>query len=172
MNQTRLIGVIVGVIGLGIALIAGLWLASQVSGGSLTSGGALLGAGLAFIPVALMVGFGVYFFVRGGSQAQEESTMQKQRQLLDIVKSRGKVGVNDLALEMRTNVDAVKDMIHQLVGLQVFSGYVNWDEGVLYSAEASSLRSLDKCKNCGGEITLAGKGVVVCKFCGTEYFLS
>lgn len=172
MNQTRLIGIILGVVGLGIALIAGFWLASQVSGGNLSSGGALLGAGLAFIPVALLVGFGVYMFVRGGTEAQTESTMQKQRQLLDIVKSRGKVGVNDLALEMHVSVDSVKDMIHQLVGLQVFSGYINWDEGTLYSAEAANLRNLDKCKNCGGEITLAGKGVVVCKYCGTEYFLS
>lgn len=98
--------------------------------------------------------------------------MQKQRRLLDIVKSRGQVSVNDLALEMRISVDNVKDMVHQLVGLQVFSGYINWQEGTLYSAEAAGLRNLDKCKNCGGEITLAGKGVVACKYCGTEYFLS
>ncbi|MBK8026090.1 MAG: hypothetical protein IPK19_33070 [Chloroflexi bacterium] len=172
MNQSRLVGLILGVVGLGVALIAGLWIASQVSAGSLESGGALLGAGLVFIPVALLLGFGVYLFVRGGTQAQEESVMQKQRQLLDIVRSRGQVSVNDMALEMRVSVDAVKDMIHQLVGLQVFSGYVNWNEGTLYSAEASNLRSLDKCKNCGGEITLVGKGVVACKYCGTEYFLS
>ncbi|MCK6577678.1 MAG: hypothetical protein L6Q98_06190 [Anaerolineae bacterium] len=172
MNQTRLVGIILGVIGLGIALIGGLWLASQVSAGALDSGGALLGAGIAFIPVALLLGSGVYLFVRGGAQAQEESVMQKQRRLLDIVKSRGQVSVNDLALEMRISVDNVKDMVHQLVGLQVFSGYINWQEGTLYSAEAAGLRNLDKCKNCGGEITLAGKGVVACKYCGTEYFLS
>ena len=51
-------------------------------------------------------------------------------------------------------------MVYQLVGLQVFSGYINWDDGILYSSEASKLRELDKCKNCGGEITLAGKGIV------------
>jgi predicted RNA-binding Zn-ribbon protein involved in translation (DUF1610 family) len=42
----------------------------------------------------------------------------------------------------------------------------------LYSSDASNLRGLEKCKNCGGEIKLAGKGVVVCPFCGTEYFLT
>ena len=73
---------------------------------------------------------------------------------------------------MNVPVPAVQDMVHRLVGLQVFSGYVNWNEGVLYSAEASELRKLEKCENCGGEITLAGKGIVVCKYCGTEYFLS
>lgn len=172
MNNSRLIGIVLTVVGIGVALIAGLWLASQVSAQQLTSGGALVGAGLAFIPVALFMGFGVYLFMKGGQEAQEESVMQKQRQLLDILKSRGQVAVADMAIEMRVSADQVKDMVHQLVGLQVFSGYVNWEEGVLYSAEARNLRELDKCKNCGGEIKLAGKGVVACKFCGTEYFLS
>lgn len=172
MNSNRLIGVILTVVGIGVALIAGFWLATQTGSGSLTTGGALVGAALAFIPVALLVGFGLYLFVQGGKEAQQESVMQKQRQLLDIVKSRGQVTVSNLAIELGVSADVVKNMIHELVGLQVFSGYVNWNEGVLYSSEASNLRMLDKCKNCGGEIQLVGKGVVVCKFCGTEYFLS
>ncbi|MBI1277204.1 MAG: hypothetical protein GC179_03655 [Anaerolineaceae bacterium] len=172
MNSGRLVGIILIVVGFGIAVIAGLWLASQVSAGQVQSGGALIGAGLAFIPVALLVGFGIYLYVQGGKEAETESEMQKQRQLLDIVKSRGQVAVSDLALEMKTNVDTVKSMVHQLVGLQVFSGYINWDKGILYSSDASNLRDLQKCKNCGGEIKLAGKGVVVCPFCGTEYFLT
>lgn len=172
MNSGRLVGIILIVVGFGIAVIGGLWLASQVTGGQLQSGGALVGAGIAFIPVALLVGFGIYLYVQGGKEAEFEFEMQKQRQLLDIVKSRGQVAVSDLALEMKTNVDTVKSMVHQLVGLQVFSGYINWDKGILYSSDASNLRGLEKCKNCGGEIKLAGKGVVVCPFCGTEYFLT
>lgn len=171
MNNSRLVGIILSIVGLGVAVIAGLWLASQATSG-MSTGGALVGAGIAFIPVALFMGFGIYLYQRGGEVAQEESTMQKQRQLLDILKSRGQVSVNDMALEMQVSVDSVKEMVHQLVGLQVFSGYVNWNDGTLYSAEASNLRDLKQCKNCGGEITLAGKGVVVCRFCGTEYFLS
>ncbi len=172
MNSSRLVGIILTVVGIGLALIAGLWLATQASSGSTSSGGVILGAGIAFIPVALLVGFGIYLFVRGGTEAEQESVMQKQRQLLDILKSRGQVGVNDMALEMHVTVEQVQQMVHQLVGLQVFSGYVNWDEGTLYSSDAKQLRELDHCKNCGGEITLAGKGIVVCKYCGTEYFLS
>lgn len=172
MNTGRLVGIILIVIGFGIAVIAGLWLALQVSSGNNSTGGALIGAGLAFIPVALLVGFGIFMYVRGGQEAVEESSMHQQRELLDIVKSRGQVQVSDLALEMKTNVDTIKSLVHQLVGLQVFSGYVNWEKGVIYSSDASKLRELDKCKNCGGEIKLVGKGVVVCKFCGTEYFLT
>lgn len=172
MNSGRLIGIILIVIGFGIAVIAGLWLASQVSAGQLQSGGALIGGGLAFIPVALLTGFGIYLYLQGGKEAETESEMQKQRKLLDIVKSRGQVAVSDLALEMRTSVDDVKGLVHQLVGLQVFSGYVNWDKGIIYSSDAGQLRQLDKCKNCGGEIKLVGKGTVACPFCGTEYFLT
>ncbi len=172
MNTGRLIGIILIVIGFGIAVIAGLWLALQVSTQQLSGGGAVVGAGIAFIPVALLVGFGIFMFVQGGKQAIEESSMQQQRQLLDIVKSRGQVSVTDLALEMKISADIVRNLVHQLVGLQVFSGYVNWNDGILYSSDAGKLREIDKCKNCGGEIQLVGKGVVTCKFCGTEYFLS
>ena len=172
MNSGRLVGIILIVVGFGVAVIASLWLASQVTGGQLQSGGAIVGGALAFIPVALLTGFGFYMYVQGGKEAESESEMQKQRQLLDIVKSRGQVAVSDLVLEMKTNVDSVKSMVHQLVGLQVFSGYINWDKGILYSSDASNLRGLEKCKNCGGEIKLAGKGVVACPFCGTEYFLT
>lgn len=172
MSGNRLIGVILVVVGLAIALIAGIWLAGQLGTGELTSGGAVIGAGLAFIPVALLTGFGLYLYAQGGVQAQQESVMQRQRRLLDIVKSRGQVSVNEIALEMSVSVDNVREMVHQLVGLQVFSGYVNWKDGTLYSAEASGLRDLKQCRNCGGEITLAGKGIMTCKFCGTEYFLT
>lgn len=171
MNTSRLSGIVLTVIGLGIAVIAGLWLALQVRDG-LNASGALVGAFVAFIPVALLLGFGVFLFLRGGTEAKEDMTMQQQRQLLDILKSRGQVSVSDMAMEMRVPVDTIQDLVHQLVGLQVFSGYVNWKDGVLYSAEASQLRDLKQCKNCGGDIVLAGKGVVVCKYCGTEYFLT
>lgn len=170
MNTGRLVGVILIVVGFGIAVIAGLWLALQVQ--QIGAGGALIGAAIAFIPVALLVGGGIYMYVIGSREAVEESSMHQQRQLLDIVKSRGQVAVADLAIEMKTSADNVKNLLHQLVGLQVFSGYVNWEKGVIYSSDAKQLRELDKCRNCGGEIKLVGKGVVTCRFCGTEYFLS
>ncbi len=172
MNTGRLTGVILVVVGFGITIIAGLWLASQVADEQLESGGALIGAGLAFIPIALLVGSGIYLYVKSGQAAEKESVMQQQRKLLDIVRSRGQVKIHDVALEMGMSVDTIRDMVHDLVGLQVFSGYVNWDDGTLYSADANKLRDLEQCKHCGGEIDLAGRGVAVCKFCGTEYFLT
>lgn len=172
MNQGRLVGVILMVIGMGITALAGLFLAVRAGQPEATTMGTVLGAGLVFIVVAPLIGFGMFLYIKGGQDAQQESMMQKQRQLLDIIKSRGEVGVSEVALEMGVKVDTVKDMVHQLVGLQVFSGYVNWREGRLFSADAQNLRDLQKCKNCGGDIRLVGKGTMQCPFCGTEYFLS
>lgn len=172
MNSGRLIGIGSSVLGFGVATIAGLWLAVQVNRGELSTGGMLVGALLVFLPVALLIGFGIFMYLKGGEEAERESSMQQQRQMLDIVKSRGQVKIHDLAIEMGTNVDQIKEMVHQLVGLQVFSGYINWDKGVLYSSDAAQLRELSECKNCGAQIELAGKGVVACPYCGTEYFLT
>lgn len=172
MNRGRLTGIILITIGFGIALVIGLFLAVQAGNDELGAGGAILGAGLGFLVIAPLIGFGIYLYVKGGQEAEEESVMEKQRQLLDIIKSRGQVTVEDLALEMRVSVNQVQNMVHQLVGLQVFSGYVNWDDGILYSSEASQLRELDSCRKCGAPIQLVGKGTVACKYCGTEYFMS
>ena len=172
MNRGRLIGIILIVIGFRIAAIVGLWLAVSVSDEQISTDGAVLGAGLAFIPVALFAGFGIFMYVKGGQEAEQESTMRKQRQLLDILRSRGQVGVHDMALELNLSVDTVQDMVHQLVGLQVFSGYINWDDGILFSSDAAKLRDLKQCEKCGAPIELVGKGVVACKACGTEYFLA
>ncbi len=172
MNTSRLIGIILIVSGAVVTILAGGWLASQISSESLTVGGAFVGAVAAFIPIALLLGSGIYLYIQGGRESRRESVMHNQRRLLDIVRSRGQIKIHDLALEMGVPVDSVQNMVHDLVGLQVFSGYVNWNDGTLYSAEASQLRDLQQCKNCGGEIQLAGKGVVTCRFCGTEYFLT
>src|SRR5690606_12781155 len=108
VNTGRLIGIILIGIGLGVAALAGLFIAVQANSGLLEAGGAVLGAGLAFIPVALLVGFGIYMYVQGGQEAAEESVMQKQRQLLDILKSRGQVSVSEMAVEMQVSADTIK----------------------------------------------------------------
>jgi uncharacterized membrane protein len=173
MNSGRLVGIIALVVGIVVGLLAVAWVVTNSSSGGLSGGGAILGLGLAFLVlVAPLVGFGIFMIVQGGKQAGVQAKATEQRRLLDIVRSRGQVDITDLALEMQISQDDLRAMIHELVGLQVFSGYINWDKGVLYSSEASKLRELKKCENCGGEIELTGKGVVTCRFCGTEYFLS
>ena len=170
MNTNRLIGIILLLVGLSAGVIAVAWLFSNEE---LTSAARILGLGVALLVlVAPLMGGGLYLLFSGAQEAKQTAAASQQRTLLNIVQSRGKVPINDLALEMQLPREEIRGIVHHLVGLGVFSGYINWDKGTLYSQEASQLRELDKCPNCGGEITLQGKGVATCRFCGTEFFLS
>jgi hypothetical protein len=168
----RTLGIILLIGGTLVALVIG-WLMLTMSGeGSTTSSGAVLGFALAFLVLVLpQWAIGAYLFWKGGQEAAVQETREKQRELLDIIKSRGQVDIGDAAIEMQVNRDEVQDMLHQLVGMGLYSGYINWDEGILYSREASQIRELSKCYHCGGEVNFAGKGVLRCPYCGTEYFL-
>ena len=167
MKGGRIIGILLILGGLAIGFIGLLWLVFA----DLSIAARVLGAGLGAVIVLPLLGAGVFLLIRSGQEEKAGEETTKMRRVLDIVKSRGRVPVSDLVLELKSNRDQVQVWIHSLVGMGVFSGYINWDEGVLYSAEASQLRGLEKCKHCGGDVKLAGKGVVKCPFCGTEYFL-
>lgn len=170
MNLNRLAGIILVVLGLILGAVAAAWLFTNEE---LEGPARILGLGVALIVlVAPLVGGGIYMTAFGGKRAKQQEQAAVQRKLLNIVQSRGQIRLEDLIVEMQLPRDQIKDMIHSLVGLGVFSGYINWDKGVLYSSQASQLRELEKCPNCGGEISLTGKGIATCRFCGTEFFLS
>ncbi len=96
---------------------------------------------------------------------------EKRRQILGRVEARGQVSVDTLAFELNAPVDLVKEWIYRLVQSRKFTGYINWDEGILYSADAEGLRDGGRCPYCGGALGLAGKGIVRCHNCGSEIFL-
>ncbi|MEW6579735.1 MAG: hypothetical protein AB1435_11140 [Chloroflexota bacterium] len=170
MNLNRLAGVMLVVVGLAVGALAAAWLFSNED---LEGPARILGLAIALLVlVAPLVGGGVYMLAFGGQQARQEAEAARQRKLLNVVQTRGQVRLDELAVELQLPRDRIKDMVHDLVGLGVFSGYVKWDEGVLYSSDAQQLRDLKQCPNCGGEITLSGKGIATCRFCGTEFFLS
>jgi hypothetical protein len=171
-SSGRIIGIILVAAAALLCLGVGAWLASESAGGGLTLGGAALGGLLALIIAAPLVGVGVYLLIQGGREERSMAEVQQERKLLNIVKTQGQVTVSDLVLELNSDHSQVKNWIYDLVGKGLFSGYVNWEEGVLYSEQASQLRGETRCKHCGGQIQLAGKGVVSCPYCGTEYFLS
>lgn len=163
-----LIGLAVGAL-----VIGGALLGSGLATGSLGMSGAILGFALLFVVLVAPLGIGgVVMLGRGRSEAKEKADSTEMRRILDMVSTRGSVRVSDIVLELHSDLPSVQAKIYQLVGMGVFSGYVNWDDGVLYSSEAAGLRDMTECKKCGGKLTLAGKGVIKCPFCGTEYFIS
>ncbi len=77
--------------------------------------------------------------------------------------------LSDVALELNTPVDNVEDMVHDLVGKNLFSGdQLGGRHPVFQAGVAMADR---KCPNCGGQVELVGKGVIKCPFCGSEVFL-
>ncbi len=167
----RLVGMIL--IGLGLVLLLGCSAVSIVSslsteGGSI--GGATLGVIVSLFVGLIPIGVGGYLVMQSRTEAAEQADMARQRKILDVVKTRGQVDIRDLVFELKVDTQQVRDDIYRLVGLGLFTGYVNWDQGVLYSREASQLTG-NKCPNCGGEQEFVGKGVIACKYCGAEIFL-
>jgi hypothetical protein len=171
--MTRTVGIILVAVALAICLLGGLFFGvGGATSQSASVGGNILGFVLLVVVLVLpMAGVGGYLLVKGRKEQAEDQQAAMQRKILDMVKTRGKVNVSDVVVELQSSLPAVRDMVYKLVGMGVFSGYVNWDEGTLYSTEASELRGIEQCKNCGGNLTLAGKGIIKCPFCGTEYFL-
>lgn len=169
MGRTLGIILIVG----GIAACIILALVMRVFSTEVTSrSGAVLGFAIGALVLALpMIGVGAFLWWRGGREAAAAVEADKQRELLNIVKTRGQIAVSDLVIELKSSRDEVNQMLGELVGMGLFSGYVNWDEGMLYSRQASELRQLSNCQQCNGELELAGKGIIRCPYCGTEYYL-
>ena len=161
--RSRIIGIVLIVVSIGVDI----WL-----GTALASGARATGVSLAFVLISLpFLAVGVYFLLTGRGEVKAESSVDKERAILNSVMTRGKVSIPDLAIEGNLTRDQVKDYIYDLIGKDLFRGYVNWDRGELVSAEAAQIKD-GTCPNCGGHLELAGKGLVRCPFCGTETYLS
>lgn len=170
--QGRTLGFILAGAGVVLGVAIGLWLSFAYQAGDIEKTGAVFGAALLGGAIVLpLIGGGVFFIVKGTADAENLAHVQEQRRLLDIVKTRGQVQISDLVLELSSTTDTVKADLYDLVGRGLFSGYVDWEKGMLYSMEASKLSTMGRCPNCGGELELGGKGVVKCPYCGSEIFL-
>ncbi len=163
-------GLFMAAAGLAALLVVG-WGAANLSEGNLQISGFIFLLILSAPLIAGLGGAGLFLFLRGRAEEAQLAEVAKERKLLNMIETRGEVRIADAALELDVPRDVVQQYVYDLVGKGLFSGYINWDEGVLYARQARLLREQGTCPNCGGQLELAGKGVVRCPYCGTEIFL-
>lgn len=168
VGGARIVGVllIAGALILGVGSIVWLWAAT--SDGSLTAAGAALGSVLLLLIGVPVVALGVYLVALGQREAAAREDAAATRTLLNMVVTRGQVRMSEVSRELGLPERAVREVLYDAVGRELFSGYINWNEGVLYAREAAE--GTQPCPNCGGTIEIAGRGVFQCPYCGTEIF--
>ena len=171
-SSGRMIGSILVVAGLVLGAIMAVWLLTGMREGTLQGSGAVFGLLFGFlILVAPLVGGGVFFLSRGRAEDKMNERVRGQRRLLDMLMTRGQLSIVDVALELGLTREQIESDLYDLVGLGLFTGYVDWRKGLLHSVEAAQLEGRQTCPNCGGELVLAGKGLIKCPYCGAEIFL-
>lgn len=172
MNTGKVLGMVLLAAG-GVGwLVAVAYLFVQWSQREVTLPGAFLGIVLVTVVYALpLVGVGTFLFLRGRQEAQAMARVRLERDLLNMVLTQGKVSFTDAAIALNIPREQVEALVRSLVGKNLFSGAVHWQKGLLYSEEAASLATNRKCPNCGGEIEIAGKGLLKCPWCGAEVFV-
>jgi len=170
VGQGRTVALVLIVLGLIIGAAAVFFLFSGLAEGRLRISGFLLGLVLVMMLCLPLLGGGAFLLVRSRSEAQQFAEAAKEKKILNMVRTQGKVDVAEVAIEMNLTRDQVKEYIYDLVGKGLFTGYINWDEGTLYTRDAAEMRST-KCPNCGGIREVVGKGIVKCPYCGSDLFL-
>ncbi len=100
-----------------------------------------------------------------------ETLAEKHASLLILVRDRGQMTLNELSERLNAPVDLVQSWIYQLVQMGSFKGYINWDQGRLYSTHASKLADTGRCPACGGALKPGPDSSIYCQHCGCEIMI-
>ena len=165
LNSGQRRGAIVIFFGFLIATFAGLFL--SVSG--LPTGQLLTFGGLAFLILSPVFIFGVYTYVNSSLDDAGITEMEQQRKMLTIIQQRGSIQVGDLADELSIPVERIKPLIDDLSRLELFSGILIPDDGMIIHRSSSLLKSMTHCENCRQPISIGNAPMTICPHCATEY---
>ncbi len=171
MNRGKTVGLLLILAGVGICVLTGAFMGSGVFTDKLTIPGAVLGLVLfGGLPLLVLGGLGVYFFIQGKAEEKAMAAVEKQERLLGMIKAHGQVPLDQVMLELHMTREEVTNAIYELVNLGLFAGYIDWDAMVFYSDDAAKIGT-NQCPNCGGIREFVGQGIVKCPYCGVSIFV-
>ncbi len=122
------------VIGFIVAAAAGFWVAVQMAQGLMQPGEAAVAASVLFLPIGGLVLAGIYLRTRQKQAVEPESAVEKQRLLVDLLNVRRSITVSEMATALQVDEAALHDLVEQLILLGIFTGHVDWEQGVMYAA--------------------------------------
>lgn len=171
-NAPRMVAGLLFVAALGWLMAVGAFVLAGRAAGKIDAPATVLGLGVfTFLPALLMLVFGVAAWRMGTAAARQAAEIALERGVLERLSARGELFLPQVAAEMHTSLDALREAVYRIAGKNLLTGYVNWQEQKLYSREAEALNRAGTCPSCGGKLELAGKGVIRCPYCGSEVFL-
>jgi len=168
-GSTKTVGAILIAAAIIIGLVSVAWLVSGLAEENLRRSGLILGLVIVAVLVLPLLGGGVFLILKSRSEASHMAEIRQEKRLLNMIQTQGQISLGEAALELDVSRETLKRFVYDLVGKQLFSGYVNWDQDMLYSSAAASMGS-GTCPNCGGKLESAGKGIIQCPYCGIEIF--
>src|SRR5512141_3047088 len=101
MSQGKTIGIILSGIGLAILLLAAAWALTS----PIDPSAKVLAIFFGLVVAAPLIGFGIYTYTKGRAEAGEEKVIARQRKLLNMVMTQGKVNIAEATVELRTTRD-------------------------------------------------------------------
>lgn len=96
---------------------------------------------------------------------------EKKSALAGLAEARGSVTMAQAGAELGVSQDTLKAWIYELVGEGRFKGSVDWRTGTLFGSAPRTQGSSATCASCGGQLATAGRGILHCAHCDTDWFV-
>jgi hypothetical protein len=135
MNNQRKIALVLIGIGFAITALVGFFLAA----GDVSSDRLIVPALIAFVVVVPIIGLGVYQYSKSDMESNAVSEMEQQRRMMDIIRQRGQVSLEELAAELRVSIGTVTRLVEDLDSLDLFTGYIDWANSRIYAVQPQEL---------------------------------